>query len=210
MKKVNVFFVWGYGSSPESSAVKYLKETLGDDYNVMSDYYAQYNPEEAIIDIENYIKEKNIDILVGSSLGGYITLQIPNIKKVIINPCLHPEIVLPTLTEDVEKKDDKGNIVLDKDGNKIIETVKSVPEHIIKYYSNYISQNDVWNKYNAQEDARTVWVIGKHDELLKDMFVDEVTEHAANVVRSEQGHHNTFESIVEFVVPEIKKMFNTK
>jgi predicted esterase YcpF (UPF0227 family) len=90
-------------STATSSILKNLKELLGKEYNVVSDYYAQYNPEEAINDIKYYIEQYKVDILVGSSLGGYITLQIPGIKKVIINPCLYPNIELPLL------KDEEGN-----------------------------------------------------------------------------------------------------
>ena len=51
MKKINVFYVWGVGGSPESSTVEYLQEALGEKYNVISDFYAQYNPVEAISDL---------------------------------------------------------------------------------------------------------------------------------------------------------------
>lgn len=182
-KKLNVFYVWGYGGSPDSKTVKNLKELLGKKYNVISDYYAQYNPEEAIKDIKYYIEQYKIDILVGSSLGGYIVLQIPGIKKVIINPCLYPNIELPLL------KDEEGD--------------DAVPAHIIDFYEKYISNHDVWENFNNDE---TVFVMGNNDELFGMKYFDEITEHSNNVKISEQGHHNTKTSLKEYVVPIIKSL----
>ena len=117
-RKINIFYVWGYNGSPESQTVSNLKELLGDDYNIISDYYAQYDPAEAIIDINYFIKHYNIDILVGSSLGGYLTMQVPNIKKVIINPCVHPEIELELLKDESNEP--------------------CVPQHIINFYFHHM------------------------------------------------------------------------
>lgn len=181
-KKINVFYVWGYGGSPESNNIKYLQDALGNEYNVVSDYYAQYNPEEAIKDINYYIKKYKIDILVGSSLGGYITLQIPNIKRVIINPCLYPNIELPLL------KDEDGE--------------PSVPEHINEFYSKYINEHNVWE--NNSDDI--IFIMGEDDELFGTKYVDEIKEHSQNVYLVKQGHHNTQESITTFVAPQIKEL----
>jgi predicted esterase YcpF (UPF0227 family) len=183
-RKTNVLYVWGYNGSPDSSSVTNLKQVLGKEYNVISDYYAQYNPKEAITDINYYIKTHNIDILVGSSLGGYLALQIPNIKKVIINPCLHPEVELELL------KDENGE--------------PCVPQHIVDFYKDYIKEHDVWEAFTNNDD--TVFIMGTEDELLGTKYVDEVKEHSSNVNLVNQGHHNTKESIEEFVVPVIKSM----
>lgn len=182
-KKINVFYVWGYGGSPMSNSVKYLQDALGKEYKVISDYYAQYNPEEAIKDINYFIKKHKIDILVGSSLGGYITLQIPNIKRVIINPCLYPNIELPLL------KDEEGN--------------EAVPAHIVEFYEKFISNHDVWENFNNDE---TVFVMGNNDELFGMKYFDEITKHSNKVKISEQGHHNTETSLREYVAPIIKSL----
>ena len=202
MKKINVFYVWGYGSSPESSAIEYLKNGLGNQFNVISDYYAQYNPKEAIFDINKYIKEYNIDLIVGSSLGGYLAMQLTNIPKVIINPCVRPDIELPKLTNEV----DVPNTDNPEETHK--EKVPAVPEHIVNFYTDYISEHNVWENYNENEDKHTVFVMGNNDEVLGNRYLEEVKNHASSVVISEQGHGNTQESINTFVVPEIKKMFN--
>ena len=194
MKKINVFYVWGVGGSPESSTVEYLQEALGEKYNVISDFYAQYNPVEAISDLTTYIKDKKIDLIVGSSLGAFISLQLPNIPKILINTCLHPETELEKLTTDVENPETHE-----------IETVKAVPEHIVKFYKDYVESNNIWSNFNKDN---TVFVFGDNDELFEDRFWDEIKSYSTNIVFSKQGHHNTKESIRDYVAPEIKKIFN--
>ena len=182
-KKINVFYVWGYGSSPESHTVKDLQDLLGDDYNVVSDYYAQYNPEEAINDIKYHIQEKKIDILVGSSLGGYIAMQIPHIKKVIINPCICPLYELPLLTDEAGEP--------------------CVPPHIVDFYFNWDNKHNVWETFNNSE---TVFIMGEDDEVFGTKYIEEVKEHSTKVNVVKQGHQNTRESVEQFVVPVIKKI----
>lgn len=207
-KKKNILYVWGYNSSPESHTVKYLQNGLGENYNVISDFYAQYNPSDALFDINAIIADNHIDLVVGSSLGGYLTMQLTNVPKVIINPCVHPEVELEKLTQTVQKTTGSGKPVFYKNGKPIMETIKSVPEHIVNFYKQYISEHNVWETYNDIEDKHTVFVIGDSDELLGDKYVNEVKSHATKVIRSHQKHSNTQESINNFVVPEIKKLLN--
>lgn len=180
-KKLNVFYVWGYGGSPESSTVKNLQDLLGKEYNVVSDYYAQYNPEEAINDINYFIEQYKIDILVGSSLGGYLVMQIPDIKKIIINPCLYPTVELPILKDENDEP--------------------SVPEHIIDFYTKWHDKHNVWENFS---DDNTTFIMGEHDELFGTKYVDEIKEHSTKVHLVRQGHHNTRESLAQYVVPVIK------
>lgn len=194
MKKINVFYIWGYGGSPDSNTVKYLQGALGKDFNVVSDYYAQYSPKEAIIDLTTHINEKNIDLIVGSSLGAFLGLQLPNIPKVLINVCLHPEVELEKLTTDAENPKTHK-----------IETVPAVPEHIINFYKEYCNSAYIWDNFNSKD---TIFILGNNDELLGDKYWEEIRNHTHNIIISEQGHHNTKESIKNYVVPQIKKMFN--
>ena len=106
MKKKTIFYIWGYGSSPESQTLLDLKELLSNKkYNVCSDYYAQYNPEEALFDLTNLINESKPDLIIGVGLGGYLALQLQGYKKILIDPYLNPVDELEKLTEEIENKD---------------------------------------------------------------------------------------------------------
>jgi hypothetical protein len=55
--------------------------------------------EESRIVVRDTIRNEKINIVVGSSLGVFIALNLRNVMKIVINTCLHPEIELPKLGE---------------------------------------------------------------------------------------------------------------
>lgn len=126
MKKKKIFFVFGYGDGPESSLCDYLKKFIEESnlpFEVYTDYYAQYSPDKAKYDIENYIDTLKIDLLIGENIGGYICSIIDrNIPKLVINPIIDPGLEL----------DEYETITEGKNGEEV--TIKLVPEHIIKFY----------------------------------------------------------------------------
>lgn len=94
-----VLYVYGYGGSHMSRSVEKLKRTLPEDkFEVMCWDYPQHDCQAAISFLEDKIKEHNIDIVVGSSLGSFLTMCL-KVKccKIIINPCLVPTVELPKL-----------------------------------------------------------------------------------------------------------------
>lgn len=129
--KTNILYVYGYGEMPDSNNVKELQNKLDKKkYKVISDYYAQYNPKEALKDINNYIHSNNIQLVIGEHLGGYLVSLIDNdkIEKVLIDPLIEPAYEL----SEYEMTQPDGS------------TIKLVPPHIIKFYK----ENDLKPNYN--------------------------------------------------------------
>jgi len=124
MKKYKILYVFGYGDSPDSEIIQNLKDKLNNKkFEIISDYYAQYNPKEAIYDLKNIIEKNNIDIIIGDNLGGYLVSLLDNdLIKILINPLYNPSLELAEY--ETTNIDDKGNEV----------TMKLVPEHIINFY----------------------------------------------------------------------------
>ena len=59
-----------------------------------------HHPVESIKKIEDYVREHGIEILAGSSLGGYYTLCARvDIPKIAVNPAISPENSLSFLPE---------------------------------------------------------------------------------------------------------------
>ena len=115
MKKTKILYVYGYGDSPDSDIFNKLKERLDKTkFEIISDYYAQYSPKEAIYDINNLIKTNNIDLVIGENLGGYLVTLLDNdLQKIIIDPIFNPVYEL----DEYE-----------------LDGLKLVPDHIIKFY----------------------------------------------------------------------------
>lgn len=191
MKKKTVFYIWEYGASPESEQVKIIKKALNTKkYNVCSDYYAQYNPDEALLDLKNILSEVKPDLIIGSGLAGYLALQLKDHKKIIIDPYLKPDVELEKITEEV----------IDKDGQK--ETIKSVPQHIIDYYKEYVNKHNVWENFDDNEKELTSFVLSN---TYNDR--DEIMEHSSNV-NVIIGQCDTKECLKDLIVPLIKYTLN--
>lgn len=90
MKKV--LFVHGLGSSTHTRTCTALRRALPkDQYKVICPEYPIEDCEKAIDFFKDYIEKENIDIIVGHSLGGFVTLAIDTNKpKVVLCPCLRP------------------------------------------------------------------------------------------------------------------------
>lgn len=124
LSKKKILFIYGFNDNPDSQLVKDLKENLNQKrYEVISDYYAQYNPKDALIDINNYIKENKIDIVIGIELGGWLATLIENktVKKILIDPTFNPLV-------EFDKED-------------------GFPEYIMNFYKDYIDALEI-NNYN--------------------------------------------------------------
>ena len=74
-RRKNVLYVYGYGGSHLSSSVDKLRRELPEDkFKVMCWDYPQRDCKAAVRFLEHKIKKHHIDIVVGSSLGAFITM----------------------------------------------------------------------------------------------------------------------------------------
>ena len=99
MKK-KILYIYGYGSNPiDSSTMKVMKEVVEElGYELVSIKYSQEDPDNGLNTLEKYIRDNNIQYVIGHSLGGFMTLCInEDIKKLVINPCLKPHFEIPKL-----------------------------------------------------------------------------------------------------------------
>lgn len=88
-----ILYIHGFCSSAQTGTVLRLREVF-----TQCDIHAidvNHHPAESIALIESYVREHGIDILVGTSLGGYFTL-CANVDcvKVAVNPATDPEHML--------------------------------------------------------------------------------------------------------------------
>lgn len=96
----NVLYIYGWGSNAESPSGKHLQEHLPSDYVVHTFTYDQTDGEKALQQIRAYVQQHHIDLIVGSSLGGFLALLVRNVPRVLVNPCLSPSAELPLIGVD--------------------------------------------------------------------------------------------------------------
>ena len=113
-------------------------------------------------------KENDINLLVGASLGAFYVLQQKgDFYKLVINPCMEPSKIIPTL------KDRKTNIPYSID-EKVIDAWKKMEEYSDipdmnpeKYFGIFSYDDELFHyrkKFNGLfgNDINTVMVDGKH------------------------------------------------
>lgn len=93
---INVLYIYGYGSSPESKTCLALKELLYD-ANVISVGYDQTDPELGLKQLMT--EARDVDLVIGSSLGGWYAMHVcARLDKpcILINP-VSDYTLIPTL-----------------------------------------------------------------------------------------------------------------
>ena len=93
MKK-KILYIHGFCSSAQTATVGRLREVFQDTCEVHA-IDVNHHPVESIKRVEQYVAEHGIDLLLGTSLGGYYTLcaHVP-CPKVAVNPATNPEVML--------------------------------------------------------------------------------------------------------------------
>lgn len=96
-----ILYVHGFNSTPYSNTYNTFKKLLNPDfYELHTIDYDPKDPKTAVAEIKKYVKENEIDIIIGSSLGGFLTLNIFGVSRIVINPCWNPAVELPLIGYD--------------------------------------------------------------------------------------------------------------
>ena len=153
----NILYIHGLKrgeSSMESRTATILREALNsEEYSV----YAPTFPADGVRALElaqEIIIEKNIDVVVGSSLGGFTALGLRGIPKIVINPCLRPDIELPkrgnagitdsyskligSLWDDISLEDRKETFGIFSDNDELF----TYKDELVKHYFQIIDIKD--------------------------------------------------------------------
>lgn len=98
MGKRKLLYIHGYNGSPEGSSCRLFRKYMpADEWEVIGMDYDQNDCSIALKQIRDTIERKHIDLVVGSSLGGFLTLLTTGIQRIVINPCYSPSVELPKL-----------------------------------------------------------------------------------------------------------------
>ena len=87
---MKLLYVHGYNGDPYGDSYQNLKEACGDKHELHTIDYNPEFPKHAIKDIWAYIKENNIDCVIGASLGGFLTMNLYGVSRIVVNPCWDP------------------------------------------------------------------------------------------------------------------------
>lgn len=93
-----LLYIHGYNGSSEGSSCRLFRKCMPQyEWQVIVMDYTQDDCAVALREIRETIERECIDLVVGSSLGGFLTLQTKGIERIVINPCYSPSVELPKL-----------------------------------------------------------------------------------------------------------------
>lgn len=108
----NALYIHGFGSDKNSNTGQKVREILKNKYNVMIETWDLTNPQETAKKINKYVADKDIRIVVASSLGAFYALSISDsVARMVINPCMDPAIELPKITQISQEIKDEFNLL---------------------------------------------------------------------------------------------------
>lgn len=154
-----LLYVHGYNGMPEGHSYNLIKAVLPEGYAIEGIDYDQNDCTLARQQILDYIETHGIDLVIGSSLGGFITLTLPGVKRFVINPCYLPSVELPKI---------------------------DVSQQLIGTYLPFIPMLD---QASDKDRQLVRGFFGDHDELLGDHYIESFNRQFGRWQRIPSGHH---------------------
>lgn len=195
MKK-KVLYIYGYGSSPESNTATWLKENLSNS-EVYSFKYDQRHPDESIPYLCQLVHDLDIDIIIGSSLGGWYAMHVASIcslPSLLINPV--SDITLKSTIE----------LVSDNDEHLVNTLVKYSEEHPL------FATKEHWNGYrwdDSEDGYYSVLVWSDNDGVIgrKKILPTEFHRNFLTKYIIPNGRHQlTNEEKEKYLIPAYKNL----
>ena len=102
---MKLLYVHGYNGDPYGNSYNNLKNACGEKYELHTIDYDPTQPKEAVNMIHEYVSEHKIDVVIGASLGGFLTMNVFGVSRIVVNPCWDPAVELPKIgyTESVDE-----------------------------------------------------------------------------------------------------------
>lgn len=94
---MKLLYVHGYNGDPNGESYQNLKAACGDNHEILTIDYNPEFPKQAITDLFEFVKENNVDCVIGASLGGFLAMNLYGISRIVVNPCWDPANELPQL-----------------------------------------------------------------------------------------------------------------
>lgn len=192
---MNILYLHGYGSSGQSSTVKFLKKALPNDHIYAPDI--PVDPKEALPELEGWLNYPGIDIVIGTSMGAMYAQQLH--KKVSYRICVNPAFHISQQPE-ILKVGTFDFFQPRKDG----QTQFTITEEIIQHFREMEDhQFDHW-KANDPENLRCYGLFGTRDTTVN--CREEFAQHYPNVQMFEGEHRMNQKVIKQYILPLVEEL----
>lgn len=186
---MEILFLHGMASSHASQTAAWIQQYLPESTVHVPDL--SIDPNIAFPQIETYLAEHPIDLIIGHSLGGFMAQKFRGRKKILLNPSLGMSYMY-LFQGDNKYKEPRT------DGNQIWH----VEKHMCRTYK--AMQKVQYDDLTAEEDALTIGIFGKRDFMTR-MAAHWFKQHYSHRVFMPGGHYPPESSIRDYVVPQIRQ-----
>lgn len=194
---INILYLHGFASSGNSGTAKEIQECLPNCKVISPDL--PIHPSEALELINKIVDEQKIDLVIGTSMGGYFAAQISDRMKILVNPSFHVSRMMKNrLGDNYEmtipyfkaREDGATDFVLTKE---IANLYFALERNIEKCA--------VWSNRSRIE---TLGVFGTDDDVVD--CRDEYLSMYENIRFFKGGHRLNKEAVEEVIIPSILQM----
>lgn len=185
MKKL--LYIHGYNGSPEGSSCQLFRKYMPQDrWQVIGMDYNQEDCAVALRQIRETIEREQIDLVVGSSLGGFLTLLTTGIKRIVINPCYSPSVELPKLGPH-----------------------NGLPAPSEEMVATYAALEPQLKTFTDEERNLITGYFADNDELMGDQYKEAFREDIGVYLVINSGHHVS-ETAVKKIISLMEEMYYKK
>lgn len=171
MKKL--LYIHGYNGSPEGSSCRLFRKYMPqEEWQVIGMDYDQEDCAKALRQIRETIDREKIDLVAGSSLGGFLTLLTTGIRRIVINPCYSPSVELPKLGPH-----------------------NGLPAPSPEMVATYAAFEPQLKLFSSEERRLITGYFAEQDELLGDRYQGVYNEDIGRFAVIPGGHHVTEEAV---------------
>lgn len=171
MKKL--LYIHGYNGSPNGSSCRLFRKYMPqEDWQVIGMDYTQDDCAVALREIRETIEREGIDLVVGSSLGGFLTLLTTGIERIVINPCYSPSVELPKLGPH-----------------------NGLPAPSKEMIATYAAFEPQLKMFSDEERQLVTGYFAEDDELLGDRYQDVFIDDVCGFYNIPGGHHVSEEAV---------------
>lgn len=194
---MNILYLHGFASSGNSGTAKEIQECLPNCKVISPDL--PIHPSEVLALIHKVIDEQEIDLVIGTSMGGYFAAQISDTMKILVNPSFHVSRMMKlrlgdnyemTIPYFKQREDGATEFVL----NKEITNWYLVLERNIEKCAHFSNKSKM----------ETLGVFGSDDDVVD--CREEYLSMYDNIRFFNGGHRLNKEAVEEVIIPSILQM----
>lgn len=188
---IKILYVHGFRSSGQSGTADRLRKFLPHCKIFSPDL--PIDAKEAVAMLKRIVSEEEIDVVVGTSMGGMLAQKLRGVPKVLVNPSFF-------VSETFRKNMGKVSFFSEReDGSTEFEITQEVVDSYVAV------ERGQFRAISQREKNITVGAFGNKDDVVncKDIF----KEHYDNVVYFAGGHRLDADSIKHRIIPTIAKIY---